>query len=119
MLRQLPAPRVLHDSASLLLLLYCCRYVAKPGDSSALPSSLFTKMPQKKHSTPLLLPSSLEERASLPSATRKQSFPSISEQSSGDDSNMKKWGSIEQLQESGFTNEMGKDPQWSLVERGM
>ena len=47
----------------------------------------------------------------------------ISEQAgAGDGSSggniVKKWGSIEQLQESGFPNEMGKDSQWSMVERG-
>ena len=100
---------------------HCCRYVPKPADSTGpvpIPSLLSAKKTQKKLQAPHLYSSSLEERVtiSLPSATRKQSFPSINEQSAIGD-NVKKWGSIEQLQESGF-NELGKDSQWSMVERG-
>ena len=69
---------------------------------------------------------------SVSSSTARDVAPSltvtaISEQSGtaevadGSGSNsVKKWGSIEQLQaaQSGFGSEMGKDSQWSMVERG-
>ena len=123
--------------------------MAKPSaDGSSpipIPSSLSTstKKSQKKLSASLLLSSSQEEQTSTPlspssiiptvplvlpsTGVRKQSFPSISEQTSTNDGgnndggNMKMWGSIEQLQaaDSEFPpSEMGKDSQWSMVERG-
>ena len=98
---------------------------------------LLLSSPQEEHTSITLSSSSSIVTVptvplALPSTgVRKQSFPSISEQATttddgGDDgdggNNMKMWGSIEQLQatESGFPpSEMGKDSQWSMVERGM
>ena len=82
--------------------------------------------------TAAALPSMPAVSVSVSSSTARDVAPSltvtaISEQSGtadvadGSSSNsVKKWGSIEQLQaaQSGFGTEMGKDSQWSMVERG-